>query len=163
MFIKAVLRTIVAISLLVSFLSFPTSNALAATCSGPGCTGTDPVATGCAGNVTVLSSARLWIYYTPSGTWGKVDLMYSNTCKTKWARVTSYNIKVQPDGEAVNWDYAFMKKVGLAGGYYQKKGHTTTIYTNQVYAPGVSWQACGSLGEIGYSSDPIICTGGSTK
>lgn len=167
MSIKYIVRMISIVSLFVSiFFSHPTNSVLAASCSGSQCTGKDPVATGCASNITVLSSANLRISYSTSKfAWGKVDLVYSNTCKTKWARVTSYNLKVQPDGATVNWDYVFMKKYGQTAGYYQKKGVGTTIWTSQIYAPNVSWMACGSLGEgyYNFASDYIICTGASTK
>jgi len=49
---------------------------------------TDPVQTGCANNAYTVGSNNL---FTPSGQLvGRVELRYSTTCHTNWARVISY-------------------------------------------------------------------------
>lgn len=139
----------------------PSQSARAATCTGSGCAGKDPVATGCYSGSTVLSSAPVYAYGTGGWIVGKIELRYSSTCKTKWSRVVPYNYAVYPGGPVYKYSYAFMKKVGYAPGYNQKYG-TGTINSTMVYGPGVKWQACGAI-KISGGSYYITCTGGSTK
>ena len=61
--------------------------ASAATCSGNGCNGQDPQASGCSANAITLSSARL---LTPQGgNVGSIEMRYSRICGTQWIRVNS--------------------------------------------------------------------------
>jgi hypothetical protein len=56
-------------------------SAAAATCFGDGCTGKDPIATGCANDAVTVASIKLpWVIQT-------LDLRWSPSCKTNWARM----------------------------------------------------------------------------
>ncbi|MET8280579.1 DUF2690 domain-containing protein [Micromonospora sp. NPDC005174] len=70
------------------------SPALAVSCYGDYCSGQDPEASGCSADATTTASARIW------GTYSYIELRWSPTCKTNWARVpaswgTSYPSQVQ--------------------------------------------------------------------
>lgn len=55
--------------------------AAAATCSGNACTGQDPIATGCANDAITVASIKLpYVVQT-------LDLRWSPTCQTNWARM----------------------------------------------------------------------------
>ncbi len=63
------------------------SPAMAATCSGNGCNGLDPIATGCQNSYTQLvGSSEI---KNGSTHYGWIDLRYSPTCGTNWSRVRS--------------------------------------------------------------------------
>lgn len=59
-------------------------DAQAASCSGTGCNGKDPVAAGCSGSTTVADTA-------PMFTGGKAELRWSPSCRTNWVRISNYS------------------------------------------------------------------------
>jgi hypothetical protein len=68
---------------LLGFGSIVTTSgpAAAATCSGNSCTGQDPIATGCANDAVTVASIKLpYVVQT-------LDLRWSPSCKTNWARM----------------------------------------------------------------------------
>lgn len=101
-----------------------------ALCSGSGCNGDDPHDSGCDLDAVTLA--------TRSFSNGKLELRYSNTCKTKWAKVTRNDGKKystawieKTDGglrnetwDGVNWNY---------------------MWSWQWYTPGVSVRACSQI------------------
>jgi hypothetical protein len=102
--------------------------ALAATCSGYGCDYQDPVATGCSSGAYTVTSAAI----TYQGvTYGTVELRWSPTCQTNWARTTLYAQYVGMEA----WANVYRQSP-----YAQADWHctcsTTPIYGNMLYAPG---------------------------
>lgn len=53
----------------------------AATCYGDYCSGQNPETTGCSSDADTVVHARI------PGTWTNIELRWSPSCKTKWARV----------------------------------------------------------------------------
>lgn len=63
------------------------SPALAVTCSGNGCNGVDPHASGCDANAITLASARLIGSSGIDG--GSIEMRYSTICGTQWIRISA--------------------------------------------------------------------------
>jgi hypothetical protein len=72
---------------LATTLVMPAQSALAATCSGYGCDGRDPIATGCASG-TVTNTATTYIYNGAGQALAYLELRYSVGCATNWGRIT---------------------------------------------------------------------------
>lgn len=98
-----------------------------ALCSGVACNGVDPNVTGCDVGASTLA--------TKTFAQGKLELRYSSTCKTKWAKVT------RNDGARLSG--AWVQTSSGTG-----KGTTTDwvvwsyMWSNMWYAPSTSMQAC---------------------
>ena len=117
--------------ILASAVSLPTlsaASAHAATCSGYGCDYQDPIATGCSSGAYTVASAPI----TYQGiTYGTVELRWSPTCQTNWARTTvnnSYlgltryaNVYRESPFAQADWHYT---------------GPGNPVYGNMLYAPG---------------------------
>ncbi|GAB3848570.1 hypothetical protein GCM10029963_31640 [Micromonospora andamanensis] len=73
---------LIAASLLVA------TPASAATCSGHGCDGTDPIDTGCSANARNATQYPKYIMQG-STTLAVVELRWSETCKTNWGRISN--------------------------------------------------------------------------
>ncbi|WP_154697395.1 DUF2690 domain-containing protein [Lentzea guizhouensis] len=58
-------------------------DARAASCSGRGCNGEDPVRAGCSAGATVADTAAMF-------TSGTAELRWSPACRTNWVRVVNY-------------------------------------------------------------------------
>ncbi|MFJ8039349.1 DUF2690 domain-containing protein [Kitasatospora sp. NPDC096147] len=122
------------------FAVAPAQPAVAAACTGAGCNGKDPEATGCARDGKLLESR----------TWGqpgnvKVQLYSSAACKAKWARSVD-----APSGGAVmvaNRDYT-VKHVRKTDG--AKK---------YVWTPMVNGNATARACVGPQDSDALTCTG----
>lgn len=105
--------------------------AQAVSCSGNGCNGKDPDATGCSQSAVLISrKAFLDPKYgiaVAYQTW--LDTYYSRTCGTNWVRVSQ-----NPFGGIA---YKFIK-VDKKGGYTEIEKDTTygASYSMMVYAPG---------------------------
>ncbi len=104
-----------------------------ATCSASpneaNCNNQDPVKQGCNDGYTVS---------TASFAQGKVELRYSPTCKSNWAKVTNFT------GNG----YTFAQIMREDGKSYSYDSYSSTVYTNMVYSPVLkakaSGKACGS-------------------
>jgi hypothetical protein len=122
-----------------------TSPALAATCSGNGCNGTDPQATGCSANAITLSSARM-ITIRSGGDVGSIEMRYSRTCRTQWIRVTSRITDCS--GDPCTNMARIRRPAGADGGAisYQDNGRPgsgqVSQWSRQVYTP--STRSCGT-------------------
>jgi hypothetical protein len=143
-----------AAALTVSAAAITAAPALAATCGGHGCDHTDPYATGCAGSGAsyyVVASTPIYKGSTNVQA-GYVQLWYSNTCGTNWARIVVYN-------DGLNDIYYVKSGVYTADSrqdvYDQYPG---TSWTNQLYAPTVKAQACGEILADSFSTS-YTCTG----
>jgi hypothetical protein len=101
------------------------------TCSGNGCNGLDPEQTRCAaGAYTVRVSGGTVSFRT-----GYVELRYSPTCGTNWARVFSTvgNARLTVSIRRTN-----------DGLFYFTIGFATRLWSPMVYALNVPAKACGS-------------------
>jgi Protein of unknown function (DUF2690) len=114
-----------------------TTSAQAAGCSGIGCDGQDPTLTGCASSAyTVVSD---YIYNSADTVIGRVDLRYSPTCGTNWARTTSYIGAETLDAVVTRDDQGIH--------YNEYLNNVTNVYTDMIYAPT---PACAQGGGIIY-------------
>ncbi len=123
--------------IVASSLAVGVPSALAARCSGYGCDGKDPIAMGCAGGARTVRSAP--ILGVGNNTVGKVELRWSESCGTNWAKVTASsgipyrrlvaNVHRHSDGRTITEDLT---------GY-------ASIYTNMVYARGICAHASGRI------------------
>lgn len=115
-----------------------TPAAQAVTCYGDYCSGQDPEATACAADGRTVVSARI------PGTYAYVELRWSPTCRTNWARTTW-------SGDAQN----ALRALQCATGYTQRYSSTNGTYswTKMIYSPslGVSAQWIGPPGSVGTS------------
>lgn len=92
-------------------------------CWGDWCSGQDPQATGCAADAYTVAHARI------PGTWSYVELRWSPTCKTNWARVhSSWGTSYPWALRAVQRDTGY-QQVGVvnSSGSYS--------WTRQIYSP----------------------------
>lgn len=101
--------------------------ASAVSCYGDYCSGQDPQASGCAADAKTVFTA--YVYGTGGASW--VDIRWSPTCQTNWARsnVISTNIKAVQDT-----------------GYTQpySSGNGSVVWSKMIYSPvkhvkGVIW------------------------
>jgi hypothetical protein len=100
----------------------------AATCSGYGCDQQDPVNNGCNNGAYTVTSAPI-VYNGTS--YGTVDLRWSPTCQTNWARVTvNSNLT-----NKTRWaDVLRQSPYATALWYTSAPGNP--VYGNMLYAPG---------------------------
>jgi hypothetical protein len=111
------------------------------TCSGNGCDGLDPEATGCARDAyTVRVSGGTVSFRT-----GTIELRYSPTCGTNWGRVLS-NI-----GSA-RLTVSIRRHDGL---FYFAVGSGVRLWSPMVYARNVKAKACGSANNYADCTESI--------
>lgn len=106
----------------------------AASCYGDYCSGKDPEATGCARDAYTVAHARI------PGTYANVELRWSPSCKTNWARTTWHGSSS-----------SYLRAVQCATGYTQAGAvgdSGTYVWTRQIYSPryGVSARWTGAPG-----------------
>ena len=121
----------VALGALVVVAPAPAS-AAAVTCYGDYCSGKDPQASGCAADARTIYLA--YVYGTGGGTW--VEIRWSDTCKTNWARTNGVrtNIKAVQD-------------TGYTQGYSANNGSyswSKMIYSPVRHVKGCIWGAWGT-------------------
>lgn len=120
------------------------SSAAAVTCYGHYCSGKDPNATGCAndartlGGVVRLEQAVIVppgvvLYWDVKGT---LELRYSPTCKTKWARMKLTDDVAYVSGIRVKkvTGYEQYKYTAGPNPISTKRGQ---FHTNMIYSPGI--------------------------
>ncbi len=131
-------------------------SAQAATCSGYGCDGKDPAATGCSSGAETVKSKYIEVYVASKESEervGRLDLRYSPSCRTNWARVTFLQ-------EGETFIETFIEREGESSSrqYYGEKG--SEVYGNMVYAP-TPIKACASgsvyISGIGFPSAEGLC------
>lgn len=98
----------------------------ALTCSGPDCEGLDPWLTGCDRDGETLVKV-------PHSDGGEVELRWSKTCNTKWARVTRRNSY---------YTGAFVQFPGIEVTGTFDDQVSTLMWSNQTWAPKVRLSAC---------------------
>lgn len=112
-----------------------------ATCSGTGCDQKNPYATGCAGGVAsyrVLAVAYL-IDPRTGYTFGHIQLWWSNTCQTNWARY----VCDQPLSSCPTLAYTLDSADGR-----QENNYDTGGVTHQLYLPSTRARATAFLAGI---------------
>ncbi|MFG1656943.1 DUF2690 domain-containing protein [Micromonospora chersina] len=138
---KFIERTAVALGMLVAVagVDAATSPAQAATCWGDWCSGQDPQAAGCSADAYTTASARI------PGTYAYVELRWSPSCKTNWARVPA------AWGTSYPWQLrAYQCKTG-----YNQSGVVASSadysWTRMIYSPtlGVRAEWNGQPGSVG--------------
>jgi hypothetical protein len=128
----------------VSIVTVTSTPAQAATCSGYGCDGLDPNATGCSAGANDTGSTYL---YNASGSIvGLLELRYSPACGTNWSRVTSY--------VGVRGLYARVTRES-DGRSYADVGNYQVVWSNMVYAYNITACATGEILQI--SNTPQVC------
>jgi len=115
--------------------------AQAATCYGDYCSGQDPEAAGCSADAYTVVSARI------PGTYTYIELRWSPSCKTNWARVPA------------SWGTSYpssLRAYQCSTGYNQRgvvASSSDYSWTRMIYSPALSVRAdwIGSPGSIGTS------------
>jgi hypothetical protein len=113
--------------------------AMAVGCYGDYCSGKDPESTGCSADGITVASARI------PGSYTYIELRWSATCKTNWARVPSSWGTSSP---------SLLQAYQCATGYNQSgvvASNGSYSWTRQIYSPklGVSARWTGSPGTTG--------------
>lgn len=116
----------------------------AITCSGQGCTGQDPVATGCSASASTILSGG--IFNNSGQRIGTINLRYSSVCQTNWAQTVS-SIGSTPIQALVS------RESGADGSGIIECEPTncssfvtaTSVFTDMVWAPDVPALAAGEI------------------
>jgi hypothetical protein len=123
--------------------------ASAAGCSGFGCDGQDPVATGCANSAVTVASVNIW-NWNQSVLLGRVDMRWSNSCHTNWARTVSYVNPGEPFAEINRTSDGAVKdsQFGADGG---------TVWSPLLYGQGKCTWAYGQISLMGSNQTGQVC------
>jgi len=103
------------------------------TCWGDWCSGKNPQDTHCADDATTIAEADVVTKYPDVTTnYGKLEVRWSPTCKTKWARlsltkemIVTYLTATQDSGYEQTWHTSGSDNTSGAG----------VFYTNMIYSP----------------------------
>lgn len=124
--LSSVVMAVIVVAGAVTFVTVATEEpAVAATCWGDWCSGLDPQATGCSSDAYTVAHALI------PGTTSKIELRWSPTCKTEWARVPA------------SWGTSYpnnLRAVQPATGYSQigvVASNGTFAWTRQIYSPSL--------------------------
>jgi hypothetical protein len=155
---KSVLVPIVLALIAVSCLLVPARPAAAAvTCSGSQCDYQSPTQTGCSSDAFTAESAKL-VDDNTNIVWGSVQLRYSPTCRTVWAKVFS---DVTIGGDVTAYAEVDRNDGGLQGCHVQQ--NHSNCETNMLYdhsdtkiVTSVAW------GDVDIPPAPVIYAGGQT-
>lgn len=113
-------------------------------CYGDYCSGRDPMATGCANDAVTVASADLG--------WGELDLRWSPTCKTNWARIYVYPTKTLGPGYVTAEQSTGYTQTGPIGAIASWTPQTETDWSPMIYSPVKCVKAGAVLG-VGYIWD----------
>lgn len=126
----------------------PVTPAAAATCSGSGCNGLNPITTGCTTGAYVVGETDIYDVFS-SDYIGGVQLWWSPTCETAWSYVHS-----EFRAFAVQ---ATVYSTSPSNSYYQNNNYVYTARSPMVYATNVCYtSACGRIEDVGVSG--IACS-----
>lgn len=126
-----------AVSPLIGFSAVQSAHA--AGCSGTGCDGRDPIQAGCASDAyTAISD---YIYNSVGNAVARVDLRYSPSCGTNWARTVSLIGPQHIDAVVTRNDIALH--------YDEYLYNVTNVYTDMIYAPSPICAQAGGEIELG--------------
>ncbi|MFF2658980.1 DUF2690 domain-containing protein [Kitasatospora sp. NPDC058032] len=129
----------VAVAGLVMAALLPVGTAEAATCRGAGCTGKNPISTGCGDDARTIDTI------SPAGGGPVVELRNSATCSAAWARIEKANS---------NWRFKIEIKGGasyLANASLDRQVPTAMVGSSNAYqacveqydGAGGSWSCTG--------------------
>lgn len=152
--IRSLGATFLAAAILTASAILFATPSFAATCGGTGCDHTDPYATGCAGSGAsyyVVASTPIYKGSTNVQA-GYIQLWYSGTCGTNWARIVVYDDGLNDIFYVKSGVYTADDRSDI---YDQYPG---TSWTNQLYAPTVRAKACGEIVADSFSTS-YTCTG----
>lgn len=124
----------------MTIVAAPAPAGAAPTCSGNGCNGKDPYATGCASGAYEITSAGRYLTDPYGHTNGSIiHLFWSPSCQTNWPVVTQPQSCTDSEGTAV-WANVQNRTTGQWVNYvYQAKTAPTYVWGNMVYSPGPAW------------------------
>jgi hypothetical protein len=132
-------------SLLIAVPIFGTTTVVAApsaqavTCYGDYCSGQDPEGSGCSADATTTAHARI------PGTLVNVELRWSPTCKTNWAR-TTWDADPASALRAVQCPTGYTQGYsGTNGSFYWSKmiySPSMGVSARWIGPPGSAWTAC---------------------
>lgn len=132
--VALVARAAVGVALAIALIMAVAAPASAASCYGDYCSGRDPQATGCSADAYTVAHSRI------PGTSANVELRWSPSCKTNWARTTWHGS-----------DLNSLRAVQCPTGYTQAGvvgDNGTYVWTRQIYSPrmGVAARWLGAPG-----------------
>lgn len=142
-----VFRSLIVSSILLSTLLFSspfTNSAEAARLDG-----TNPIKTGCARNATTVRQVLLRDRYTNT-IYGKIELRYSRSCRTAWARLTSFGPACVPGDDYCGDGLITRNSDGRRFQCSLSRGQKT-CFTPQVSNAGVTAYAVGTVDRGAYS------------
>ena len=114
-----------------------TSTAAAASCSGTGCNGKDPYATGCASGAYEVTSAGRYLHNLYGATNGSViHLFWSPRCQTNWPVVTQPAPCSDVQGTVVFANVENLSTGQWVSYPYRSKTAPTYVWGNMIYSPG---------------------------
>ena len=126
----------------------PVAPAAAATCSGSGCNGLNPITTGCSTGAYVVSETDIYDGFSNDYI-GGVQLWWSPTCQAAWSTVLS-------DFRAF-YVQAAVTSTSPSNSYAQSNNYVYSARSPMVYATSASYiTACGRIEDVGVSG--IACT-----
>lgn len=108
--------------------------AQAATCSGFGCDGRDPIVTGCASG-TVTNTGTTYIYNSAGQPLAYLELRYSVGCATNWGRITRVG--------SASSIYVYVYRPSPYASTLAYGGTSTPYYGDQLYGSGMTVCAVG--------------------
>ncbi len=124
--IAVVVTLILLAAIVVEQVTVPKAHAASVTCYGDYCSGQDPVATGCATDAVTFA----WVDLSGA----RLDLRWSPTCKTEWARWQQY-----PGFSGdTPWQLSAIQDTGYTQSItYDINGPAagTTTWTPMIYSP----------------------------
>jgi hypothetical protein len=123
-----------ALMTLATMILMPVGPAQAATCSGYGCDGRDPVVTGCASG-TVTNTGTTYIYNGAGQALAYLELRYSVGCATNWGRITRVG-----SASAI---YVYVYRPSPYASTYTYGGGGSSYYGDQLYGSGMTVCAIG--------------------
>jgi hypothetical protein len=119
---------------------------LTVTCSGNGCTGLDPVQTGCSTQETPQTLATGNFTWSEGGgtghTW-QLQMRYSPVCETRWTRL----VQTDAHGATLNGSAGYIQ-IGMNATQEKVSNVYDGAYTNMIYDPTGSTTA-NSLADSG--------------
>lgn len=116
--------------------------ASAVSCWGNYCSGLDPQATGCANGATTLSSVDLG--------YGSLNLRWSPTCQTEWARLYVYPTRTLGPGYVIAQQSTGYYQTGPIYAIFSWSPQSETAWSPMIYSPRLCVKAGANLG-TGYS------------
>lgn len=131
-------------------------SAMAVSCWGDWCSGQDPMATGCAADAETLA----WVDADAST--GRLELRWSPTCKTAWARWEQFSRGWSVGGAPYELrtvqDTGYMQTLSYGDGVGGPQDNSTT-WTPMVYSPhhGVKAEALVACGDATLFSAAMDC------